>query len=194
MTTTQDTVQAAIAQTMAEARRAIDADGVTDAAMRRIQQALRALATTPGLLEQAALAGLHGSGAGAAALASEGIDGLTLMLARFPPDAPTPVHDHGSWGVSCVVAGRDRYVHWERLDDGRDPDRAQVRVRYETVLGPGDSVCWSDPPGDIHSQQGEGEPAWELVLFGRDALQTTRHYFDPETGRVHTASPRPPGT
>jgi predicted metal-dependent enzyme (double-stranded beta helix superfamily) len=174
---------------MAEARHAIDEEGVTRAAFGRIHGALRDLAQVPGLLEQTELQGLHGSGAGMAVLASEGRDGLTLNLARFPAEAPTPVHDHGTWGVSCIVAGRDRYVQWERLDDGSDPERATVRQVSETILGPGDSASWLDPPHDIHSQQGEGEAAWELILFGRDALQIPRHYFDPETGRVRTANP-----
>jgi hypothetical protein len=63
-------------------------------------------------------------------------------------------------------------------------------VQHEKVLGPGESVYWLDPPHDIHRQQGhESEAALEVVLFGRDAMQTTRHYFDPETSLVRTASP-----
>ena len=141
-------------------------------------------------MEQVHLQELHGNTAAATVLASEGREGLTLVLARFPAEAPTPVHDHSSWGVAGVVAGHDRYIHWERLDDGSDPDRADVRVLYDTVMGPGDSVYWFDSPHDIHSQQGQsGEAAWELVLFGRDAMRTTRHYFNPETGQVRTDTP-----
>jgi hypothetical protein len=36
----------------------------------------------------------------------------------------------------------------------------------------------------IHSQQGIGEAAWELVYFGRDPNARPRLYFDPDTGRV----------
>jgi hypothetical protein len=36
----------------------------------------------------------------------------------------------------------------------------------------------------IHSQQGIGELAWELVYFGRDPNVRPRLYFDPEKGRV----------
>ncbi len=182
--------QAAIAHTMAEARRVIDEEGLSEPALQLIQRQLRELARVPGLVEEVRLKELHGSTAAATVLGSEGADGLTLVLARFPAEAPTPVHDHGSWGVACVVTGHDRYIHWERLDGGSDPDRANIRVQYEKVLEPGDAVYWFDPPHDIHSQQGDGgEAAWELVLFGRDAMRTTRHYFDPETGRVRTASP-----
>jgi hypothetical protein len=36
----------------------------------------------------------------------------------------------------------------------------------------------------IHSQQGIGEAAWELVYFGRDPNARPRLYFDPASGRV----------
>ncbi len=45
-------------------------------------------------------------------------------------------------------------------------------------------------PHDIYSQQGHCETTWELVLFGRDAMHTTRHYFDTETGQVTVAHPQ----
>ncbi len=187
---TSDPVQALITGTMAEARRAIDEHGVTETAMRRIQAALHKLAQISGLHDHASFQELHRSGAAASVLASEGPEGLTLVFARFPPDAPTPVHDHNTWGVAYVMEGHDRYIHWERLDDGRDSEHAQLRVQYEKALGPGDSVYWLDPPGDIHSQQGENETAWELVLFGKNAMQATRHYFDAATGHVTVAKPQ----
>lgn len=187
---TSDSVQTLITETIAEARRAIDEHGVTETAMRRIQTALHKLAQTPGLRDHGSLQELHHSGAAATVLATEGPEGLTLIFARFPPDAPTPVHDHSTWGVAYVIEGHDRYVHWQRVDEGRDPQQAQLRVQYEKALGPGDSVYWFDPPGDIHSQQGQNETAWELVLFGKNAMQATRHYFDAATGHVTVAKPQ----
>jgi predicted metal-dependent enzyme (double-stranded beta helix superfamily) len=185
-----DPIQTLIAQTMAEARRAIEQHGLTGPAMRRIQAVLRQLAQAPGLKDYASLRELHRSGAAATVLASDGPEDLTLVYARFSPESPTPVHDHGTWGIAYVVEGHDRYVAWERLDDGSKSERAQLRVQYEKVLGPGDSVYWLDPPADIHSQQGQGETAWELVLFGKNAMAATRHYFDPATGHVTAAKPQ----
>jgi hypothetical protein len=87
-----------------------------------------------------------------------------------------------------VVKGRDRYTHYERLDDGSDPDTARLKVQYERILEPGESVYWLNPPGDIHSQQGEGETALEVVLFGRNPQAAVRHTFNPETGQVRELS------
>jgi len=183
-----NTAQITAARVVAIAREAVDKDGIGDKAFSSIKQALRELATTPSLIEQVDMHGLHDSGAAATLLASEGLDGITLMLARFSSDAPTPIHDHGTWAVACVVSGQDRYVHWERLESGQDADHAEIRVKYERTLGPGDTVDWQEPPHDIHSQQGSGGDVWELVLFGRNAMQIPRHYFDTATGSVRTAS------
>jgi predicted metal-dependent enzyme (double-stranded beta helix superfamily) len=173
---------------MIEAR-AILARGVSTERLTEVGRRLAQGASQPGFIPDTELRSLHG-GVSAATLIQTDPDGLTLMLGQFSPREATPVHDHGSWGVACVVQGRDRYKHWERLDDGSRPDRAQVRVLYEKVLGPGEFVTWLDPPGDVHSQQGVHGPALELVLFGRNVLEVPRHYFDPDTGTVRTDLPQ----
>jgi predicted metal-dependent enzyme (double-stranded beta helix superfamily) len=186
-----DLVQSKITETMAQARQIVNEHGISEASMRQIEAALGRLGKVPGLLASADFRELHhGSGGAAAVLATEGDEGLTLILARFKPDAPTPVHDHGTWGVAYVVEGRDHYTEWERVDNGSDPQHAELRVKSEKVLNAGDSVYWLGPPHDIHSQQGKDGVASELVLFGRNAMRTTRHYFNPKTGQVTEAKPQ----
>src|SRR5437899_2574716 len=36
-------------------------------------------------------------------------NGLTLMHARFGPEAMTPVHNHNSWAIVGLYRGRDLY-------------------------------------------------------------------------------------
>jgi len=179
-----------IAQFMADAHKVLARDGVTEATLRAIADLLRRLAQLPDLIPDHDLAAMHGTDSSATVLHSDGAEGTTLVLAKFSPTAETPIHDHGSWAVACVVRGRDRYRHWERLDDGADPGHAVLRLLYERELGPGDVVYWLDPPADIHSQQGIGEPVWELLLFGRNAMIRPRHYFDPTTGAVRVELPQ----
>jgi predicted metal-dependent enzyme (double-stranded beta helix superfamily) len=178
-----------IEETMAEARRAVNEHGVTEVAMLRIQAALGQLARAPGLKKQNDLRELHGGGAASAVLSSDGLDDLTLILARFQPGRSTPIHDHGTWAVAYVVEGKDRYTQWERLDDGGNSEHAKLQVKYERTLGPGDAVYWFDPPHDIHSQEAIQGITWELLLFGRNPLGGTLHYFDAATGRVTTKEP-----
>lgn len=70
---------------------------------------------------------MHGSDSTATVLQTDP-DGLTLVLGLFSAKAETPIHDHNSWGIACVVRGRDRYRHWELDADGR------LRLLYEKVL------------------------------------------------------------
>lgn len=162
---------------MREARALVARGDTLDAVGGLLASALR----EPGFVPDVEMASLHGGASTFTILQSDG-DGLTLMLARFSAAEETPVHDHGSWGVACVVRGRDRYRHY-RVADGK------VSLLYEKELGPGEYVTWPDPPGDVHSQQGIGEDAWELVLFGKDVTRIPRHYHDLETGKVRTALP-----
>jgi hypothetical protein len=166
-------------------------NGPGDEAFAAVGELLRGLAAQPDVVApegvRAGLNALHGSGAASTTL-GRGPDGSVLMLARFPPDAPTPVHNHNSWGVVCVLEGRDRYVAWRRVDEGTDAGRARIEPLGAQELGPLDVVWFPPPPQDIHSQQGIGADVWELVYFGADPNRAPRAYFDPGTGAVTYAS------
>ena len=171
-----------VADFMLQARDIL-AGGVTEERLARVGQALAGAAREPGFIPESKMRTLHGSSSSFTLLQSDP-DGLTLMFSRFAPDEETPVHDHNSWGVVCVVQGKDRYRHWHHDDEGR------LGVLYEKVLGPGEFVVWLDPPHDVHSQQGIDEPAFELVLFGKNVTAIPRNYYDRETGKVRTALPQ----
>jgi predicted metal-dependent enzyme (double-stranded beta helix superfamily) len=170
-----------VAEFMARARELLA--GAGEDAREQVAQLLVEESRKPGFVPEAEMRSLHGGDSTFTILQSDP-DGLTLMLAKFSAEEETPVHDHGSWGIACVVRGRDRYRHF------RTDDAGKVTLLYEKELGPGGYVTWPDPPHDIHSQQGIGEPAWELVLFGKDVTRIPRHYHDLETGKVRTALPR----
>jgi 3-mercaptopropionate dioxygenase len=174
-----------VADFMSRARELL-ADDPGDEAREAVGRLLAEESRKPGFVPDAEMQSLHGGDSTFTILQSDP-DGLTLMLARFSAVEETPVHDHGSWGVACVVRGRDRYRHY-RVDSA-----GAVQLLYEKELEPGAFVTWPDPPHDIHSQQGIGEPAWELVLFGKDVTQMPRHYHDLETGKVRVSLPAPRG-
>src|SRR5207244_10427029 len=91
--------------------------GAATAAFARLGDLLRMLAAARALIDESNLGALHQSSAQATIL-GHGPTGSTLMFTRFSAEAPTPVHNHNSWGVLCVVRGRDRHIWWGRLDDG----------------------------------------------------------------------------
>lgn len=165
------------------AARAILAGGISTERLTQVGELLARASQEPGFVTEPEMRSLH-HGQSTFTLLQTDPDGLTLMLARFSPDEETPVHNHHSWGVACVVRGQDRYRHWQLGTDGR------VELLYEKVLERGAFVTWLDPPHDIHSQQGIGEAALEVVLFGQNVATIPRDYFDPDTGEVTTALPQ----
>jgi predicted metal-dependent enzyme (double-stranded beta helix superfamily) len=171
-----------VAEFMAKARELL-AGGVTETKLSSVGRLLAEAAREPGFVPQVEMKSLHGGDTTSAILQSDP-DGLTLMLGKFAANEETPVHNHNSWGVACVIQGRDRYRHWHHDDEGR------LKILFEKVLDAGSFVTWLDPPHDIHSQQGIGEPAFELVLFGKNVTTIQRNYYDPETGAVRTALPQ----
>jgi predicted metal-dependent enzyme (double-stranded beta helix superfamily) len=171
-----------VAEFMSRARELL-ANGAGETSREAVGRLLSEDSRKPGFVPEAEMRSLHGGDSTFTILQSDA-DGLTLMLARFSAHEETPVHDHGSWGVACVVRGRDRYRHYHRDQGGR------VTLLYEKELEPGMFVTWPDPPNDIHSQQGIDEAAWELVLFGKDVTRIPRHYHDLETGKIRTALPQ----
>jgi hypothetical protein len=175
------------AELVAWANDLLHAEGLSVATRRAIADGLRRLAPELVVDNETALSALHGAGAAATVLA-RAEDGPVLMLARFPSDAPTPVHNHNSWGIVCVVHGRDRYLRWDRLDDGSDAKHARLVLAEEFELEVGDVTFLGEPPRDIHSQQGIDGPVWELVFFGHDPEAAPRAYFDIDTGTVTYAS------
>ena len=166
----------------------LDTDDESGTNREEIARLLQELALRPGILPEVDLARLHDSGSTATIL-HQGEDGRgALMLLRLPDDAPTPVHNHNTWGVAVVIEGTNRYWRWERLDDLSDPDRAELRLGEVFDHGPGEYVLWGDPPHDLHAQQGIDGVAYEFVFFGRNPNLQPRAYFDPDTGQVTHAA------
>ena len=86
---------------MARARELL-AGGVTEESLNAVGRLLAELSREPGFIPQAEMKSLHGGDTTSAVLQTDP-DGLTLMFGKFSPQEETPVHDHNSWGVACVV-------------------------------------------------------------------------------------------
>lgn len=187
----QDTIDTFIA----EVKTILANEGPSDAGMARIVSAMQPLlrATMDDPPEEEPGGNIHEAPEAAARRRKplyQDETGLTLVRARFGPEALTPVHSHGSWGVIGVYRGRDRYQIWQRVDGGDGPGNATVQMVEEQVLGPGDIVILPAPPQDIHAQQGlDGEPVFEYVLFGSNAMVLPRLYFDVEAGTAEQVIP-----
>lgn len=181
--------------------RAMVAGGPTDDALGRVMERMRVLLRDPAVLEdhraflvrserEGGAAGLYTDTGRRSEVLHTDASGLTLVRSRFAPDQATPVHSHGTWGVVGVYAGRDLHRAYARRDGGSGAGPARLELIDERVLEAGDVALIPRPPQDIHAQRGYGgEPAFELVVFGRNAMVIPRLIFDLERGTAREAIP-----
>ncbi|WP_270937640.1 cysteine dioxygenase family protein [Falsiroseomonas oryzae] len=109
---------------------------------------------------------------------------FALYLNALNPGNETKPHDHTTWAVVVAVDGQELNKVYERLDDGSDPAKCQLRVREEVMVEPGRGICLM--PEDIHSIHTTGSvPTRHLHMYGL-ALEKldARKAYDPATGTV----------
>jgi predicted metal-dependent enzyme (double-stranded beta helix superfamily) len=109
---------------------------------------------------------------------------FALYLNALNPGNETKPHDHTTWAVVVAVEGQELNRVYERLDDGSDPGRCELRLREEVMVEPGRGICLM--PEDIHSIHTRGDrPTRHLHMYGL-ALEKLddRKAYDAETGTV----------
>jgi predicted metal-dependent enzyme (double-stranded beta helix superfamily) len=109
---------------------------------------------------------------------------FALYLNALNPGNETKPHDHTTWAVVVAVDGQELNRVYERLDDGGDPARCEIRLREEVMVEPGRGICLM--PDDIHSIHTTGErPTRHLHMYGL-ALERLddRKAYDMESGQV----------
>lgn len=171
-----------------DVRQVLETEGPTEAGLEQMAAHMRVLLRSPEILEgeEPAAGNIHDADRRPAESERRGPlylgeDGLFLGRGRFSPNAMTPIHTHGAWGMVGVYKGRDLYQIWRRLDDGHGPGEARLELVEERILEPGEVAIIPPPPQDIHAQQGyDGDTVFELVLFGDNVMTKPRLYFDPE--------------
>ena len=110
---------------------------------------------------------------------------LCLFSLVVPAGAATPVHDHLAWGIVGIYRGRQDETVYQRLDDGRDPVRADLEIAKRRTLGPGEFYTLLPPADDIHYVQTVSETASiSIHLLANDTACIWRHRFDPASGEV----------
>src|ERR1700687_476629 len=92
-------------------------EGPTDEGLQRIAERMKAITTEPSLTETPEGFGNAHDGLGRQSRPLYTDEtGLTLGRARSPPETSTPIHNHGTWGVIAVYAGKDRLQEYRRVD------------------------------------------------------------------------------
>jgi predicted metal-dependent enzyme (double-stranded beta helix superfamily) len=143
----------------------------TALALLRAVQVVRHLAAeyTELLAPAASAAGPPGSGGGPQVVHHSEGRAAAWWLGYFfwPPGAATPIHDHTSWGVYACAGGTLLEARYRRLDDGAQPNRAHLRLRWERRWTRGDCSALRPYAGGIHRLANPGAaPAWSVHLYG----------------------------
>jgi predicted metal-dependent enzyme (double-stranded beta helix superfamily) len=126
-----------------------------------------------------------GGGIGQYALYRASDGSLCLFSLVVPAGASTPVHDHLAWGLVGVYRGVQQDTTYERLDDGSDAGRADLRVASQQVVSRGDFYTLLPPEGDIHYVSTVSDtPSVSIHLLANDTACVWRHRFDPDAGTV----------
>jgi 3-mercaptopropionate dioxygenase len=126
-----------------------------------------------------------GGGIGQYALYRAEDGSLCLFSLVVPVGAATPVHDHLAWGLVGIYRGRQDETVYRRLDDGRDPSRAQLEIAKQQELGRGEFYVLLPPADDIHYVKTISDtPSISIHLLANDTACVWRHRFDPANGVV----------
>jgi predicted metal-dependent enzyme (double-stranded beta helix superfamily) len=100
----------------------------------------------------------------------------------------SPPHDHGrSWAIYGQATGYTDMAEYQRIDNGTDPARAELRVMRRYRLNPGEAGIFQN--GAIHSIDYPDNARFVRVT-GTNLDKIQRVMFDMETGKVTTMTPQ----
>ncbi|MBE9101707.1 cupin [Vacuolonema iberomarrocanum] len=105
---------------------------------------------------------------------------LTVQMVAWLPGQPSPIHNHGTWGIVAIVNGQEKNRFWRKAPTSEHPDR--IELVGDRTLSPGDLISFL--PNAIHSVEPLGdESAITFNIYGVTDFKQ-RFEFD---AKNHTA-------
>ena len=116
------------------------------------------------------------------------INGLVKGDAR--QGAPARIHDHAHiYTLYGVLAGHERVVRYDRLDDRSKPDYAEIREASNVVVGPGEIDLVK--PYEIHTEITVGERTVAVIIRSQKGGDFNQGRYLPEkNGYYESLGPR----
>jgi len=121
-------------------------------------------------------------------LHSDDAHGFVVNAVVREPGRFGSVHDHAdAWTAYGVCDGQEYLERFVRLDDGSQPERAEIE-RVSTTIGRA-GVCDLVPPWAIHAEQGGGGRSAAVILRSQKLVgRVLQHRYDEKARSVTMGS------
>jgi len=109
--------------------------------------------------------------------------GFVLNSLLKKPGESTPVHDHGHvWTMYGVLSGKERVIRYERTDDGKSEEQAELKKIGEHDVEPGyiDLVR----PYEIHVEHTGDKPVVGIIFRDHRVGSFLQNYYDADSGKI----------
>ncbi len=108
----------------------------------------------------------------------------------WEPSVRYPIHDHGAWGIVGAHINRVGEIKYERVDDGSNPDYAEVRAISEAILSPGEITVVMPVNDGIHQMAAmDGKTAVSIHIYGSPVRKGYIHYYNAHNHTAHRMYP-----
>jgi predicted metal-dependent enzyme (double-stranded beta helix superfamily) len=115
---------------------------------------------------------------------------FSVLAYIWEPNRPSPIHDHGSWGLIGSLIESVREKKYRRLDDGRVEGYAELEKTSSTVIEPGGTSHVLPLDEGIHQMGAAGDrTAVSVGVYGKSIRQGYSQFFDPAGKTVVRAYP-----
>ena len=114
-----------------------------------------------------------------------GESGLLVTAVVWGPGDHAAPHDHHTWGIIGVMDNALTESRFRRLDDGSDPEYAQLEEDRVATLKPGELSLLIPDQDEIHQMDNHTDrPTVEVHVYGRDLAGLNRCRFNLQSGKV----------
>jgi len=105
---------------------------------------------------------------------------FSVLAYIWEPHRPSPIHDHGSWGMIGSLIRPVREIKYRRLDGGRVEGYAELERTSSRVIEPGGTSHVLPLDEGIHQMGTAGDQlAVSVGVYGKSIRQGYSQFFDP---------------